>query len=39
MPRARRPSPAAQTIAVLLLVFFIAALLLWSGLDQSGVKP
>lgn len=37
---ARRSRPAwGQTIAILIIVFACAALLLWSGLDQTGVQP
>jgi len=39
MPRKQSQPAWGQTIAILVIVFACAALLLWSGLDQSGVKP
>ena len=29
----------AQSIAIIIIVFACVALLIWSGLDQTGIQP
>ncbi len=38
MTRRKSPPAWSQTIAILIIVFATAALLLWLGLDQVGVQ-